>query len=374
MDRRSALKAVACLATTAVVDGCASRSRRAATAAGRRLPVLPVPDIRPEREVRTVVGLRPFRPSGFVVRAEKVGDTVVVHNYGHGGGGIALSWGTGTMAARLAGGADRQRTAVLGCGAVGLATARLLQERGHQVTIYAKDLPPRTTSNASAGQCFPGAIADAGLATPAFTRQLAESMQLSLARFSGMAGARYAARWLPTYYMSHQPFDEDGLTGTRSPLGGSMPGFEVLPSGVHPFPFEHVRRFSSLVLDPGTYLSALLDEFRQAGGSLVVRELDDLTELTMAPERVVVNCTGLGARALFGDDELVPLKGQLVVFPPQGEIDYATLGEGLYMMPRQDGVVLGGTHQRGVSSLEPDAAEKERVLVQHAELFAAMRR
>jgi hypothetical protein len=44
------------------------------------------------------------------------------------------------------------------------------------------------------------------------------------------------------------------------------------------------------------------------------------------------------------------------------------------MMPRQDGVVLGGTHQRGVSSLEPDAAEKERVLTQHAGLFAAMRR
>jgi D-amino-acid oxidase len=80
MDRRLVLKAVACLATTAVLDGCASRDRRAATAAGWRLPVLPVPDMRPEREVRTVVGLRPYRPSGVVVRSEKVGDTVVVHN------------------------------------------------------------------------------------------------------------------------------------------------------------------------------------------------------------------------------------------------------------------------------------------------------
>src|ERR1700749_3615103 len=55
---------------------------------------LPPVRVSPDREIRTVVGLRPYRPSGFVVRAEKIGDTLVVHNYGHGGSGITLSWGT----------------------------------------------------------------------------------------------------------------------------------------------------------------------------------------------------------------------------------------------------------------------------------------
>jgi D-amino-acid oxidase len=52
---------------------------------------LPPVHVAPEREIRTVVGLRPYRPSGFVVRAEKLDDTLVVHNYGHGGSGITLS-------------------------------------------------------------------------------------------------------------------------------------------------------------------------------------------------------------------------------------------------------------------------------------------
>lgn len=50
------------------------------------------------RVIRTVVGLRPYRPSGFVLRSEKLDDTLVVHDYGHGGGGVTLSWGTAHLA------------------------------------------------------------------------------------------------------------------------------------------------------------------------------------------------------------------------------------------------------------------------------------
>ena len=35
---------------------------------------------------------------GFVVRAEPVGTKRVAHSYGHGGGGVTLSWGTGELA------------------------------------------------------------------------------------------------------------------------------------------------------------------------------------------------------------------------------------------------------------------------------------
>ena len=98
VNRRSAIKGVAGLAAATLIDGCAARANRPAATLARPAPRLAWPDIRPERELRTIVGLRPFRPSGFVVNAEKFGDTLVVHDYGHGGGGIALSWGTGEMA------------------------------------------------------------------------------------------------------------------------------------------------------------------------------------------------------------------------------------------------------------------------------------
>ncbi len=79
-----------------------------------------------------------------------MGEKVIIHNYGHGGCGVTLSWGTADMAANLALATPHRNAAVLGCGAVGLATARLLQDRGFEVAIFAKDLPPNTTSNVAA--------------------------------------------------------------------------------------------------------------------------------------------------------------------------------------------------------------------------------
>src|SRR2546423_5725999 len=100
-----------------------------------------------DRIIREVVGLRPYRPEGFVVEAERVGEKLLVHNYGHGGAGITLSWGTASLAVDLLTepgavatgprphaarkGVQPRRFAVLGCGVSGLSTARLLQRRLH---------------------------------------------------------------------------------------------------------------------------------------------------------------------------------------------------------------------------------------------------
>ena len=120
-------------------------------------PLAPV-QVTDDRALRSIVGLRPFRPSGFRVGAERLGDKLVVHNYGHGGAGVTLSWGTSEAAARLALAAPARDIAVLGCGAVGLASARLLQLAGARVTIYAADLPPATTSNIAAALWLPVAV------------------------------------------------------------------------------------------------------------------------------------------------------------------------------------------------------------------------
>src|ERR1700710_1155752 len=48
------------------------------------------------------VCLRPFRAQGPRLETETLGDTLVVHNYGHGGSGWSLSWGSGTIAVQKA--------------------------------------------------------------------------------------------------------------------------------------------------------------------------------------------------------------------------------------------------------------------------------
>src|SRR3546814_7200253 len=73
-----------------------------------------------------------------------------------------------------------------------------------------------------------------------------------------------------------------------------------------------------------------------AGGRFAIRSFAAPAEIAALPERLVFNCTGLGARALFGDTELQPVRGQLAILLPQPEVQYAFTGEAGYMFPRSE--------------------------------------
>lgn len=129
-----------------------------------------------------------------------------------------------------------------------------------------------------------------------------------------------------------------------------------------------------MLIEPAVYLNALLRDFLTARGNLTVREFRDAGELLALPESLLFNCTGLGARDLFHDDELIPIRGQLCFLLPQAEIDYMTLGPGdIYMFPRHDGVLLGGTHDRGVWDMQVEPAATDRILRENAAVFNSMR-
>jgi glycine/D-amino acid oxidase-like deaminating enzyme len=371
---------VAIAAAPALLSGCAAPSRmrdrvRHAYAApdtsfpGNALGLPPV-HVAPEREIRTVVGLRPYRPSGFVVRAERIGDTLVVHNYGHGGSGITLSWGTSKLAVDIGAPGHNGPVAVLGCGAVGLANARLLQEAGFDVTIYTIAMPPETTSNIAGGQWFPAFLSDPEKRTDAFNAQLLAAANYAYRRYQIMVGARFGVRWMRNYYLSHHDFNEHGYIGEQSPLRAMLPEYQRLAPNEHPFvDFEFVRQFDTPIIEPPVYLAAMLDEFRIAGGKVIVRELADRAAIQALPEKLVFNCTGLGAKALFDDAELTPVKGQLTFLLPQPEVQYAVLAGDLYMFSRSDGILLGGTHEEGEWSLEPDLERKKEILAGHKAIF-----
>jgi D-amino-acid oxidase len=361
IDRRSFL------ALGFTMTGCATRRVHIAPPVSHAFkPVLVAED----RIIRTVTGLRPYRPSGFVVRKDSIGLKTVVHNYGHGGGGMTLSWGTSHLAVEMTGPVAESSVAVLGCGGVGLATARLLQRRGARVTIYAKALPPETTSNIAGAQWWPTSVFDMDQSTPEFRQQFIRAAELSYREYQHLPGDRYGIRWVRNYIVREdQPIGDQFILGPTSPINHLYPEYADLPENATPFG-RYARRFTTMMIEPPVYLNALMQDFHMAGGRIVARAFESLDQIQSLPESLIVNCTGLGAGALFGDKELVPVKGQLTVLLPQPEVNYNLLAGGVYMFPRRDGILLGGTWDRGNFDLAPDLDAQKRILARHKELFA----
>jgi D-amino-acid oxidase len=358
MDRRLFLGSAA---ATLALPGCATLSGRA----GPRAGCLPPVNVSPARVIRTIAGLRPYRAAGFVVRAEALGDKRLVHNYGHGGAGITLSWGSSRLATLLGLPGHQGPVAVIGAGVMGLTTARLAQEAGFQVTIYTRALTPDTTSNIAGGQFHPFGHYEHDQVTPEWRAQYLAALDYSWRRFQIMVGDDYGIRWLPTYVERASP--EPQLLPTFPPAN------RLLRPNEHPFPVAALDRYDTMYVETGRFLRELTREVQIAGGTIRIRGFATPADIATLPERLVFNCTGLGARDLFGDAALRPVRGQLAILIPQPEIRYAFTGEAGYMFPRADGILLGGTFERDEWDASPQPADIARIIAAHQALFAGFR-
>ena len=162
-SRRDLLKAIGASASIAALGACTPGTNAPKYARPLSRKPFIAPRVSKDRIIRTIVGLRPFRPSGFLVRRDEFDDKTVIHNYGHGGGGITLSWGSSALAVREAANLKPGSAAVVGGGIMGLSTARLLQDAGWQVTIYTRDMSRHSTSNIGAGHWSPTSVFDEGV-------------------------------------------------------------------------------------------------------------------------------------------------------------------------------------------------------------------
>jgi glycine/D-amino acid oxidase-like deaminating enzyme len=336
-------------------------------------PLVPV-NVDPSRVIRTVVGLRPYRPSGFVVKAESFGHKTLVHNYGHGGCGVSLSWGCARLAADLVNGKSPSQAAVIGCGVMGLTTARMLQDRGWQVQIYTEKVQPDTTSNIAGALWSPTMLFDDDQITAQFKEQFQKATRDSYRAFQLLVGANYGVHWLDVYTLTRptDKDDEDKIEhAKRLGYGDLYPAVADIDPASTPFApeFSKIRRFSEMLIEPNTYLPALMHDFLLRGGKIAVRKFDDQSEWHKLHEKVIFNCTGLGARKLVNDEQLEPIRGQLTFLEPQPEVNYVAFADDLYMFPRSDGILLGGTYGWGNWSLDPDPEAEARILRGHAAIY-----
>ncbi len=377
------------------LTGCARRPPLAA-----KVPALPFYDAMPalvpirahaDRIFRITVCLRPFRAEGPRMDVERVGDQVVVHNYGHGGSGWSLSWGSSAIAVRNAmreAGAE-QNIAVIGCGALGLTSALLLQRAGANVTIYAKERAPETRSSRATGSWTPDSrVALANAAPASFATTWEEMARTSFSMYQSYLGlAGNPIEWTDRYNLWDDDPEKPAVKREeaeplqfayyRNRIRDLTPKAIDLPPGSHPFPTKYASRNSSLTFNVAAYSRQLMTEFLVAGGKIVTVEFHSPQELRSLPQKVIINASGYGARALWNDQSVTPVRGQIAWLIPQPDVNYGMNVGGLNILARRDGIVLQSSEQGEATGWKDenetaDRGEAERAVKMLVDFYGRM--
>ena len=378
--RRAFLAQSAAVLVGTTLTGCNLGGRRSPTPpAALPAPALQLAPLRvsPDRITAITVCTRPFRAQGPRLDVEQLAGKTIVHNYGHGGSGWSLSWGSSAIAVDKAMASGERQIAVLGCGAMGLTSALLLQRSGARVTIYARDLPPNVRSSLATGLWTPDSrICFAQYATPTF-RQLWEGMvRRSFATYQTFLGLPASpVEFIDLYWVSDSAdasrrglADDDARPRfaelQRELVPDLMTRSEDFAPGSHSLGQHYLRRNAQMMFNLSAYTRVLMSDYLSNGGQLQITEFHAPADLARVRERTVINATGYGSRALFNDQSLIPVRGQLARAIPDPKVDYGLIYNGVAFVPRRDGLVfqvIGDNDYYGVGdeTTTPNRGEAE---------------
>jgi D-amino-acid oxidase len=243
--------------------------------------------------------------------------------------------------------------AVVGAGIAGLTAAWRLAEAGYPTRLVADAPPLDTTSAIAAALWYPYRAYPQDLVARWSAATFDELVELS-----AVPGTGVRMRWGDKLFREPAP---------QPWWRAAVPTLRRIPPDRLPPSYVDGLRMSVPVVDMPLHLTWLLQRLGGLGVSLEVRRLSRLED---APGDIVVNCTGIGARALLPDPGVVPVRGQVVLVEQFGLSEWL-LDEGeelTYLIPREETVVLGGTAQEGDDRLAPDA-ETARAIVERCALL-----
>ena len=341
-----------------------------------------------DRITRITVCTRPFRALGPRLELERIGGKNVVHNYGHGGSGWSLSWGSSGIAAAKALSTGERDIGVIGCGALGMTSALLLQRAGARVTIYAKELPPNVRSSLATGLWTPDSrICFEENATPEFKQTWAAMARDSYRTYQTLMGLPgNPVEFIDSFVVSdtadtHRRHDVSPTDARpkfaelqRELIGDLIPASADYGPGMHPFANRYLRRNTFMMFNLASYSRMLMSDFLANGGKIEIVEFHTPGDLATLRQKTLVNATGYGARALFNDSSLTPVRGQLTRLIPQPEVNYGLYYKGVSFVPRRDGLVfqsVGEDDYYGFNdaTAEPDPTEANFAVTTIAQLF-----
>ena len=279
-----------------------------------------------------------------------------------------------------------QRITVIGAGVIGLTCAHELAEAGHEVTVVADRSPGDTVSTVAGGLWFPYRSEKSELADHLLERSLTRFAELADLAEQAEAAAENEDKDLnedaadlldfdddvPPVLMSRgtvrerlDPPDRDWINPVSTVLGEDS--VELVPGGV---------TATLPMVNTPAYLAWLMDACRVAGVAFTWRTVESLESLILdigtaeRPDAVVL-CTGIrGGELLGGDDEVTPVRGQLILMANgEGEnkltewiTDTDDVDAQVYVLPRGEDIVVGGVSEVDSWDDQPNVETAEAIL------------
>lgn len=365
----------------ATLLGACTRLPPAQTASNLTAPPRAEP-LRANRQnlMKVTVCTRPFRPAGPRLEVERFGEKTVVQNYGHGGSGWSLSWGCAAEASALARSEGHSEFAVIGAGVIGMTTAIRLAESGAKVTIYASEFPAETRSARATGVWSPSSRIGLESQVPqGFADRWEQWARYSHAKHQELVGLDDE----PIEYLTQYALRGGSMENTRATrdflhldrrLRGLTPPWQDADPERDPFPGKARRKGQVMTFNVARYSDRLMRRFYALGGRMMRRAFPDRAAALALAEPVIINCMGYGAKAIWGADDLVPVRGQINWLLPQPQARYALWYDGVIAISRRDGVVVqyagpNDDYGYGDASEEVDSEETDRALATLQEAF-----
>jgi hypothetical protein len=123
-------------------------------------------------------------------------------------------------------------------------------------------------------------------------------------------------------------------------LGDLSPDAVDLAPGTHDFGDRHALRFRQMMFNLGACARLLMEDFLVNHGRIQIAEFRTPADLAALPQKTLINATGYGARALFDDRTVIPVRGQLARMAPQSDVHYGLYYRHAAFVPRRDGAVF----------------------------------
>jgi D-amino-acid oxidase len=247
---------------------------------------------------------------------------------------------------------ERHKVVVVGAGVSGLTSAISLAEAGWPVRVWTAALPHQTTSRVAGAVWAPPRPSGRAVQTQAWTEH-------SLRVFRGLAEDPSTGVLMAPALAAGDLSGADAMSSASALIPDLRRADPAeLPDGV-----ATGYRATMPMIDMPHYLDYLTQRLAAAGCEIEIHPVRALAEAADAAP-IVVNCTGLAAGALVGDDTVRPLFGQHVVLTNPGLrqlfLEINSDPEWICYFPHPQRVVCGGVSipDRWDTTAEPEITER----------------